>query len=66
MTSLFKVDGMSCNHCIKTLIKEFEKAGLKNFKVELGLIEIDLNENQITLEKLKSIVEESGYNIINE
>lgn len=66
MTSLFKIDGMSCHHCIKSVIKEFEKAGLKNFKVELGLVEIDLDENQISLEKLKSIVEEAGYNIVNE
>jgi copper chaperone len=66
MTSLFKVDGMSCHHCIKAIIKEFEKAGLKNFKVELGLVEIDLDENQITIEKLKSIVEEAGYNVANE
>lgn len=66
MTSTFKIDGMSCHHCIKAVIKEFEKAGLKNFKVELGLVEIDLDENQISLEKLKSIVEEAGYNIVNE
>lgn len=66
MTSIFKVDGMSCHHCIKAIEKQFEKAGLKNYKVQIGLIEIDLDENIITVEKLKSIVEEAGYNIVNE
>lgn len=64
MTSTFKIDGMTCSHCIKAVSKALEAAGIKNFKVEIGLLELDLTENLIPIEKLKKIIKEAGYDLI--
>ncbi|MCS7052660.1 MAG: cation transporter [Ignavibacterium sp.] len=64
MASTFKIDGMTCSHCIKAVTKALEDAGIKHFKVELGLLELDLTENLITVEKLKQIIKEAGYDLI--
>ncbi len=41
MTIQFKVKGMSCQHCVMAVQKELNKLNAKDFKVEIGLVEID-------------------------
>lgn len=66
MTKRFKVEGMSCQHCVKTIIKLFEKTGLKNFNVQIGLVEFEISENQDKSELIKSLIKDAGYKVIEE
>lgn len=62
----FKVEGMSCMHCVRTLEKALQSAGISSFKVEIGKIEIYDVEPLPNPNKIKEIVEDAGYKVINE
>jgi len=66
MKIIFKVEGMSCQHCINAIKKEFEKAGIKNFNVQIGLVEVEMSENQNKTEYIKTLIEDAGYKVVNE
>ncbi|GMU95691.1 MULTISPECIES: cation transporter [Ignavibacterium] len=64
MTSQIKVEGMSCHHCVMAIQKELNKLNAKDFKVEIGLVEINLETNNLQLEKIKEAIERAGYKVI--
>lgn len=60
-----KIDGMSCGHCAMTVRQELESVegiDVKNVKIGSAVIEVD--EQQFSEAKLKSILAESGYQLI--
>ncbi len=62
----FKVEGMSCQHCVKAVQKELNKFNAKEYKVEIGLVEIDPEKNKLTKEQIKKAIESAGYLVIDE
>jgi len=66
MKTIIKVEGMSCQHCVKTIIKQLERAGVQNFNVQIGRVEIEISDNQNDVNKIKNLIEEAGYRVTNE
>ncbi len=66
MKTIIKVEGMSCQHCVKTIIKQLERAGVQNFNVQIGRVEIEISDNQNDVDKIKKLIEESGYRVMDE
>lgn len=64
MIEQFKVEGMSCQHCVMAVKKELNKLEAKDFKVEIGLVEIDLEKNHLTKEQIKRAIENAGYKLV--
>ena len=64
MTKKFKIEGMSCNHCVMAVQKNLAKLNLKNFEVTIGLAIVDFDENKITEKKIIESVEEAGYKVV--
>lgn len=62
----FKVEGMSCHHCVMAVQKELNKLNAKDYKVEIGLVEIDPEKNNLTKEQIKKAIESAGYLVTNE
>lgn len=64
MIEQFKVEGMSCQHCVMAVKKELNKLEAKDYKVEIGLVEIDLEKNHLTNEQIKRAIENAGYKVV--
>lgn len=65
MTKEFKIDGMSCNHCVMAVQKKLEKLSLKKFEVTIGSARVDFDENLITMETIIEAIEEAGYKVVH-
>ena len=60
------IKNMVCNRCIKVVGEEFTKLGFKISLIELGKLEI---QNQITdsdLKKIKTVLRENGFDLIDD
>lgn len=64
MIEQFKVEGMSCQHCVMAVKKELNRLEAKDCKVEIGLVEIDLEKNHLTKEQIKRAIENAGYKLV--
>jgi copper chaperone len=65
MEQTFKVEGMSCGHCVMSVKKELNKLNLTDFKVEIGTVFIDTEKNNTTSEKVVKAIEDAGYKVVN-
>ncbi len=59
-----KVEGMSCQHCVNSVEGALKGIGAVG-KVDLksGSVEVDYNENNTTIEKIKAAIEDQGYDV---
>ncbi len=64
MTIQIKVEGMSCHHCVLAVQKELNKINAKDFRIEIGLVEIDPEKNNLTYKQIKEAIENAGYIVI--
>lgn len=59
-----KIDGMSCEHCVKTVTKALEELdGVKKARVKLkrGLADVTYDSDKIGVDGLIAAVVEAGY-----
>ena len=60
----FKIEGMSCGHCVMAVKKELQKIeNLKIDNVEIGSAKVEFDENQIDNQKIIYAIEEAGYKV---
>lgn len=64
MVEQIKVEGMSCQHCVMAVKKELNKLEATDYKVEIGLVEIDPEKNKLTKEQIKQAIEKAGYRVV--
>lgn len=61
MTTELKIEGLSCSHCVNavtTILKELD--GVNNAEVNLpNTAKVDFDESRISLEEIKTAVNES-------
>ncbi len=58
------IKNMVCSRCIKVVKEELEKLNLEVNKIELG--EVEISGNEIPLEKIRSVLEENGFELIQD
>ncbi len=66
MKTLYKIEGMTCGHCMMTVEKEFAKEGLQakaDMKSNSVSVESELSDG--TFQKLKVALDEEGYSLGN-
>lgn len=61
----FKIDGMSCEHCVKAVNKELSKLNLNNYDVEIGLAKISYEETIVEENEIVYAIEEAGFIVMN-
>jgi copper chaperone len=60
----FKVTGMSCNHCVKTIKESVEGlAGVEEVEVDLesGEVQVGFDSEKVAAMDIKEEIEEQGY-----
>ncbi len=65
-TTSFKVEGMTCEHCVAAVTEELEAlAAVRSAAVELsdGSVQLDL-DGPVTDEELAAAIDEAGYRIV--
>jgi copper chaperone len=65
--TILNVDGMSCEHCVKAITKAVGALpGVESVAVSLEskTVTVEHDTTQASLEKIKSEIEEQGYDII--
>ena len=64
MKKEFKIEGMSCNHCVMALKKSLSKINLIKFEVAIGSAKVEFDEKEIAEEVIIRAIEEAGYQVI--
>ncbi|BCG60409.1 copper chaperone CopZ [Paenibacillus sp. URB8-2] len=65
--AIFKVNGMSCNHCVHSIEGAVNKLpGVEWVKVSLaeGEVRVEFKDAGVTLENIKETIEDQGYNVL--
>lgn len=63
---ILNVQGMSCNHCVKSIEGSVgELKGISNVKVHLetGTVDVEYNSNEVTIEAIKKVIDAQGYKV---
>ena len=59
-----KIDGMSCEHCIKSVREALEGVnGVKVLDVKIGSAEVEA-ENDSVLNEIKEKLDDAGYDLV--
>lgn len=59
-----KIDGMGCEHCIKSVREALEGInGVKVLDVKIGLAEVEA-ENDSVLNKIREKLDDAGYDLV--
>ena len=65
MQKEFKIEGMSCQHCVMAVQKGLSKLNLKKNEVNIGSAKVEFDENQIKDEMIIKAIEDAGYKVIS-
>ena len=66
-TTVLKVDGMSCEHCVKAVKKAvgaLDGIGSVNVDLKAKTVTVEYDPAQAPLEKIKSEIEDQGYDVL--
>ncbi|MBA4698546.1 MAG: copper chaperone CopZ [Ruminococcus sp.] len=66
--SIIKVDGMSCEHCVKAVTNAVNALpGIESVEVDLkaGTVTVEHDPAQSPADKIKFEIEEQGYDIVS-
>jgi len=64
-TSEFKIEGMSCMHCVKAVELELSKVDLEESHVEIGSAKVSYDENKVNESSIVDAINESGYKVVS-
>jgi copper chaperone len=62
----FKIERMSCQHCVMAVRKEIMKLPIENLEVKIGEATVEFDNSKVTIEKIKESIAEAGYSVIEE
>ena len=59
-----KIDGMGCEHCVKSVRETLEEIkGIKVLDVKIGSAEVEV-ENDSVLNEIKEKLDDAGYDLV--
>ena len=64
MQKSFKINGMSCQHCVMAVKKELQKLNLKNLEVKIGEVVVEFDEELTSVENVIDAITEAGYEVV--
>ncbi len=63
-TTTLLIKNMVCNRCIKVVGEELRKLGIDVLSITLGEVVVRGSKNQLPLDKMKIVLEENGFELI--
>ena len=65
MEKEYKINGMSCGHCVMSVEKELNKLDIKKHRVKIGSAKVKFDPEKISEDDIISAIKEAGYIVIN-
>ena len=65
MKKEFKIDGMSCQHCVMAVQKSLSKLKLKEYEVKIGSANVEYDERETSEEMIIKAIDDAGYKVLN-
>ena len=65
MKQIIFIKNMVCNRCESVLQQEFEKLKIKVYRIELGMVVVELDGEE-TMRFIEQIIKQNGFEIIKE
>ena len=59
----YKINGMSCMHCVMAVKKELSKLQLDSADVQIGSANIKFDETKVNTGSIEKAIAEAGYSI---
>ena len=60
-----RVEGMTCGGCVAAVRNVLSRQpGVKSSKVELGSVELDLDEGAQSLDSIRQAIAKAGYTVV--
>jgi copper chaperone len=63
MTKTFKIEGMSCGHCVMAVKKALQKLNVDSSDVEIGKAVVHYDESKIDQKEIALAISNSGYHV---
>lgn len=64
MEKTFKIEGMSCGHCVSAIQRSLSKLNLGKINVKIGSVEIKFDEDKVSENEIVKAIEAAGYPVI--
>ena len=61
MEKQFKIEGMSCGHCIMAVEKALDKLDITKKKVKIGSAKVKYDPSRVSEQAIKDKIKEAGY-----
>lgn len=61
----YKIEGMSCNHCVMGIKSELSKLNVDDYDVEIGSAKVKFDESDVEESQIIDAIEDAGYKVIN-
>lgn len=55
---------MSCNNCVKSVVKEIKKLPIPNFKADINSLEVEYDKTKVTHEQIVQAIKNAGYEVV--
>lgn len=64
-TKEFKIEGMSCGHCVMAVENALKKFNSQELNVEIGKVHIAIDETVANEKEIIKTIEDEGYKVVN-
>ncbi len=64
MEKVFKIEGMSCQHCVMAVKKEISKLNVDNLEVKIGEAKVQFDETKVQPSDIKQAIINAGYSVV--
>ena len=65
MKKEFRIEGMSCAHCVMAIEKILSKLDLKIIHVKIGSAEVEFDKSKVNEKEIANAITEAGYKVIS-
>ncbi len=62
-TQEFKIEGMTCNHCVMAVKKELSKLNLATMEVGIGLAKVNFDETKVDSPAIEKAILNAGFKV---
>jgi copper chaperone len=64
MEKIFKIEGMSCQHCVMAVKKELSKLEVDILDVSIGETKVKFDDKKVNPEIIKQSINNAGYIVL--
>lgn len=64
MEKVFRVEGMSCQHCVKAVEIELSELDIDSFEVEIGKVTVNYNDTKVNIEEIEKSITDAGFKVL--